>query len=40
MSQIEEFIKEYHGTGIQHMAIPTNDIASQLRLCDQMVSNS
>ena len=30
MSQIEEFIKEYHGTGIQHIAIQTNDILSSI----------
>ena len=30
MSQIEEFIKEYRGTGIQHIAIQTNDILSSI----------
>ena len=32
MSQIEEFIKEYHGTGIQHIAIQTNDILSSIKV--------
>jgi 4-hydroxyphenylpyruvate dioxygenase len=31
ISQIEEFTKEYHGSGIQHVAIMTNDIVSTVR---------
>ncbi len=30
-SQIEEYIEEYHGTGIQHIAIATPDILSSIR---------
>tara|TARA_Y100000589_G_scaffold69456_1_gene61393 strand:+ start:2501 stop:3610 length:1110 start_codon:yes stop_codon:yes gene_type:complete len=30
MSQIEEFIKEYYGTGVQHIAIQTHDILSSI----------
>jgi len=31
ISQIEEYIKEYHGSGIQHVAIATNDIINAIR---------
>ncbi|WP_343572568.1 MULTISPECIES: 4-hydroxyphenylpyruvate dioxygenase [Pseudomonas] len=30
-SQIEEFIREYHGEGIQHIALSTNDIYETVR---------
>ncbi len=30
-SQIEEFIREYHGEGIQHIALSTNDIYDTVR---------
>lgn len=31
VSQIEEYINEYHGSGIQHIAIATGDIISSIR---------
>lgn len=31
ISQIEEYINEYHGSGIQHIAIATGDIISAIR---------
>lgn len=31
VSQIEEYINEYHGTGIQHVAIATHDIINAIR---------
>lgn len=31
VSQIEEYINEYHGTGIQHVAIATHDIVTAIR---------
>jgi 4-hydroxyphenylpyruvate dioxygenase len=31
ISQIEEYINEYHGSGIQHVAIATNDIITAIR---------
>lgn len=31
ISQIEEFIEEFHGTGVQHIALKTNDIIKTIR---------
>jgi 4-hydroxyphenylpyruvate dioxygenase len=32
ISQIEEYIKEYHGSGIQHVAVNTSDIIHSIRV--------
>ena len=39
-SQIEEYIREYHGEGIQHIALFTDDIYATVDACARMASSS